>query len=175
MPQASYSDYQSPEESSAVAETGARSKHPVIISAAVARQNRHITTNCEGAAGRLAHVLTWMKDNGHMNLILRDFAHSASCRINKCSPYCMMFRRVRRHVASVKPPCALLRLYARLLHMHVDKCNIGNCGLQSCPSLRKIRRKHGGHGQYQWNNPAANGPRFCIPRFLMFPPQNTKF
>ena len=150
-----------------MAETGAKSKNPVIVSAAIARQNKHITTNCEGAAGRLAHVMAWMKDNGHMNLLLRDFAHSASCRINKCSPFCMMFRRVRRHVVSAKPPCALLRIYARLLHMHVNACNIGNCGLQTCPTLRKIKRERGGRGHYRLSSPAANGPRFCIPISLM--------
>ena len=88
------------------------------------------------AAKRLSHVITWMKDNGHTKILLRDFAHSASCGVIKCSPFCMMFRRVRQHVVSVKHQCVLLRLYTLLLHLHVNSCTNNNCGLQACPTLR---------------------------------------
>ncbi|CAL4133931.1 unnamed protein product [Meganyctiphanes norvegica] len=92
--------------------------------------------SCKGAAKRLSHVITWMKDNGHTKILLRDFAHSASCLVAKCSPFCMMFRRVRRHVVGAKHQCVLLRLYSLLLRLHVNLCNNDNCGLQACPTLR---------------------------------------
>ena len=103
-------------------------------------ENRYITAedeveSCKGAAKRLSHVITWMKDNGHTKILLRDFAHSASCEVF-CSPFCMMFRRVRRHVVSVKHQCVLLRLYTLLLRLHVNSCTNDNCGLQACPTLR---------------------------------------
>ena len=94
------------------------------------------TKNCKSAAKRLSHVITWMKDNGHMKSLLSDLAHSASCGIIKCSPLCSMFRHVRRHAASAKPHCALLRMYSLLLRLHVNSCTNDQCGLQTCPTLR---------------------------------------
>ena len=102
-------------------------------------QNKEVqdeVESCKHAAKRLSHVITWMKDNGHTKILLRDFAHSASCAVTKCSPFCMMFRRVRRHVVSTKHQCVLLRLYSLLLRLHVNSCNNDNCGLQACPTLR---------------------------------------
>ena len=101
-------------------------------------ENRHITEVeiCKGIAKRLSHIITWMRDNGQTEILLRDFAHSASCGIINCSPFCRMLRRVRRHVVSAKHPCVLLRLYSLLLRLHVNSCTNDNCGLQACPTLR---------------------------------------
>ena len=92
--------------------------------------------SCNGAAKRLSHVITWMKNNGHIDILLRDFAHSSSCRFIKCSAICMMFRRVRRHIHAAKHQCAILRLYSLLLQLHINSCNDDNCGLLACPTLR---------------------------------------
>ena len=95
---------------------------------------------CKRDAKRLSHVMTWVKDNGHTKILLRDFAHSASCAVTKCYPFCMMFRRVRRHVVSSKHRCVLLRLYSLLLHLHVNSCNNDHCGLQACPTLKANKK-----------------------------------
>jgi len=92
--------------------------------------------DCAGAARRLTQVASWMRDNGHTGAMLRDFAHSDSCNVPACSPFCRMFRRVRRHVQGAQHPCMLLRTYAVLLRLHVHSCNDEECGLRACPTLR---------------------------------------
>ena len=92
--------------------------------------------NCKGAAGRLVHALIWMKENGHTKILLREFAHSASCKLEMCSPFCRMFRRVRRHVVSAQHRCILLRIYSLILRLHVNGCSTMFCGLPACPILK---------------------------------------
>ena len=109
------------------------------------KQNRSITDQDEvvsskGAAKRLIHVITWMKDNGHFKILLQDFAHSATCAAFQCSSFCKMFKSVRRHVIAARHKCFLLRQYALLLRLHVNSCIDDNCGLQACPTLRASKR-----------------------------------
>ena len=96
--------------------------------------------NCENAAKRLSQLISWMKDNERTEIFLCEFAHNASCGVAECSPFCMMFRRLRQHVISANHQCVLLSLYSRLLHLHVDSCNNDNCGLQSCKIQRANMR-----------------------------------
>ena len=91
---------------------------------------------CKGAAKRLSNVISWVKENGHTELFLRDFAHSASCKNINCNPFCKMFKRLRKHVISAKHNCSLLRLYSLVLRLHVNTCTNNNCGLNACPILR---------------------------------------
>ena len=107
--------------------------------------NKYLATQniiefCKRAAKRLSHVISWVKINGHKELFLRDFAHSASCKNINCNPFCKMFKRLRKHVITAKHNCSLLRLYSLLLRFHVNSCKNNNCGLEACPIL-KLRRK----------------------------------
>ena len=95
-----------------------------------------ITEICKGAATRLSNVICWIKENGHKELFLREFAHSASCKNINCNPFCKMFKRLRKHVMSAKHNCSLLRLYSLVLRLHVNTCTNNNCGLNACPILR---------------------------------------
>ena len=95
-----------------------------------------ITEICKGAATRLSNVICWVKENGHKELFLREFAHSASCKNINCNPFCKMFKRLRKHVMSAKHNCSLLRLYSLVLRLHVNTCSNNNCGLNACPILR---------------------------------------
>lgn len=92
--------------------------------------------NCKGAGERLAQVMLWMKENGHTKILLREFAHSASCKLDLCSPFCKMLRRVRNHVVRAQHRCVLLRLYALMLRLHVNGCSTMFCGLPACPILK---------------------------------------
>ena len=47
----------------------------------------NITEYCNGAAKRLAKVITWVKENGDPKILLREFAHSASCENRNCRPF----------------------------------------------------------------------------------------
>ena len=91
---------------------------------------------CKCAAKRLSNVITWMKNKGYTEILLRNFAHSSSCGVTKCSTFCMMFRSLRRHVLAAKHQCVLLRLYSLLLRLHINSCTDDNCGLLACPTLR---------------------------------------
>lgn len=95
--------------------------------------------NCDTAAQRLQQVLRYIANQGRKDMLLRDFAHSASCSASDCTPVCLMFRRVRRHVVAARHSCSVLRLYSMLLKLHVSKCNNNACGLPACPALRATR------------------------------------
>lgn len=94
---------------------------------------------CENAAKRLSQVLKWINNQGRKDVLLKDFAHSASCKKESCSHLCMMFRRVRRHVVGARHACMVLKLYSVLLRLHVSSCNDLDCGLPACPALRAAR------------------------------------
>lgn len=94
---------------------------------------------CETAAQRLSQVLKWISNQGRKDFLLREFAHSASCQATSCTPVCLMFRRVRRHVVAARHSCFVLRLYSGLLRMHVSSCNNSECGLPACPALRATK------------------------------------
>lgn len=95
---------------------------------------------CENAAKRLAQVVKWVKSQGKWDVLLKTFAHSASCSRSPCCPLCLMFRRVRRHVVSARHACYVLRIYSVLLKLHVASCNNNNCGMTACPALRASRQ-----------------------------------
>ncbi|XP_042879183.1 uncharacterized protein LOC122257755 isoform X2 [Penaeus japonicus] len=94
---------------------------------------------CEAAAKRLSQVLKWINNQGRKDVLLKDFAHSASCKEESCSHLCMMFRRVRRHVVAARHACMVLKLYSVLLRLHVSSCNDSQCGLPACPALRATK------------------------------------
>lgn len=94
---------------------------------------------CEAAAKRLSQVLKWINNQGRKDILLKDFAHSASCKEETCSHLCMMFRRVRRHVVAARHSCMVLRLYSVLLRLHVSSCVDSQCGLPACPALRATK------------------------------------
>ena len=96
---------------------------------------------CLEAAKKLQQVLKYIHGQGKKEMLLRDFALSASCSKATCYPICLMFRRVRRHVVGHHGPCAVLRLYAMLLKLHVAKCTKMDCGLPACPALQKTRKR----------------------------------
>ena len=98
----------------------------------------------------LNRVLSHVRDKGfiHYSSLLKDFAHSASCSQVDCSAVCLMFRRVRQHIARPRPAvssnnivkgkrCFLFTLYSILLRQHVSICKVLNCGFPACPSLRQ--------------------------------------
>lgn len=97
--------------------------------------------DCEAAAEGLSRVIKWMFEQNKMNNLLLYFSHSASCRNQICSPICLMFRRVRRHVVGARHACSVLQVYATLLRTHVASCNSENCGLPACPALRATQLK----------------------------------
>ncbi|XP_071548966.1 uncharacterized protein [Panulirus ornatus] len=94
---------------------------------------------CQPAAERLLQVLRWISSQGRRDVFLREFAHSASCKVVPCTPLCSMFCRVRRHVVAARHSCSVLRIYSGLLRLHVSSCNNSDCGLPACPALRAIR------------------------------------
>ncbi|KAK4311125.1 hypothetical protein Pmani_017358 [Petrolisthes manimaculis] len=75
---------------------------------------------CETAANGLSRVIKWMYEQNKMMTLLQYFAHSASCRNQTCSPICLMFRRVRRHVVGARHACSVLQVYSTLLRTHVS-------------------------------------------------------
>nr|XP_045622368.1 uncharacterized protein LOC123772978 isoform X1 [Procambarus clarkii] len=102
---------------------------------------------CETAAKRLSQVLKWISNQGRKDVLLREFAHSASCQKVSCTPMCLMFRRVRRHVVAARHSCSVLILYSSLLRMHVSSCVNADCGLPACPALRATRSAKRSLGQ----------------------------
>lgn len=94
---------------------------------------------CEAAAKKLSEVMKWISKQGRKDILLKDFAHSASCKAESCSHLCLMFRRVRRHVVAARHSCNVLKLYSMLLRSHVSSCTDSSCGLPACPALRATR------------------------------------
>lgn len=107
---------------------------------------------CQPAAQRLSEVLRWIFSQGRKDVLLREFAHSASCQVLTCTPLCQMFRRIRRHVVAARHSCSVLRIYSMLLRLHVSSCNNSDCGLPACPALRATRPVKRSLGQ-QGNSP----------------------
>lgn len=103
---------------------------------------------CENAAKRLTQVVKWVKSQGKWDVLLKTFAHSASCNRSPCCPLCLMFRRVRRHVVSARHACYVLRIYSVLLKLHVASCNDNNCGMTACPALRASRQMKRGRDDH---------------------------
>lgn len=95
---------------------------------------------CQEAASRLNQVVKKVSSQGKRNLLLKTFAHSASCRNNPCTSLCLMFRRVRRHVVSARHPCQVMLIYSIILKLHVATCDANDCGLTACPALRASRQ-----------------------------------
>ena len=111
---------------------------PFLIPRIIAGKN--IVESCKNAAKRLSNIITWVKDNDDPKILLREFAHSASCGKVNCTSFCKLFQRLRKHVMSAKHKCTLLRLYSLLLRLHVNACTNNNCGLQACPILRSRKQ-----------------------------------
>lgn len=95
---------------------------------------------CPEAAGRLEQVVKKMCSQGKRDLLLKSYAHSASCRTATCSSLCLMFRRVRTHVVTARHVCKVMRIYTVLLKSHVSLCVDNDCGLTACPTLRLSRQ-----------------------------------
>lgn len=95
---------------------------------------------CPEAAGRLEQVVKKICSQGKRDILLKSYAHSASCRNASCSSLCLMFRRVRSHVVSARHACKVMRIYTVLLKLHVALCVDDNCGLTACPTLRLSRQ-----------------------------------
>ena len=105
----------------------------------------NITEYCIKSARRLSKVIIWIKEKGDSKMLLREFAHSGSCKNRNCRPFCNLFQRLRKHVMSARHKCTLLRLYSLILRLHVNACTDNNCGLEACPILRSKKEfKHNG-------------------------------
>lgn len=102
---------------------------------------------CQDAADHFAQVVKSVKLEGKFDLLLKIFAHSASCSKPSCNPLCLMFRRVRRHVVNARHPCSIMRIYSLLLKLHVARCNDTNCGMTACPALQASRRMKWGRNE----------------------------
>lgn len=100
---------------------------------------------CQDAADHFAQVVKSVKSEGKFDLLLKIFAHSATCTKPSCNPLCLMFRRVRRHVVNARHPCSVMRIYSLLLKLHVARCNDTNCGMTACPALRASRQMKRSH------------------------------
>ena len=94
--------------------------------------------SCHKASANLVGIINWIRENGHSKLFLQDFGHSASCKRVSCSPYCNMFRRLRRHVNAHRP-CHLLKIYGILLRSHVRQWNEPTCGMEICQLIQMQR------------------------------------
>lgn len=95
---------------------------------------------CEINTQSLLQILEWFANHDGTNVLLYEFAHSASCQKKTCTPICLMFRRVRHHVVvSRHPHCSVLILYSTLLHTHVSSCVNDDCGLPACHRLKTTR------------------------------------
>ena len=102
--------------------------------------------DCAEGYKKLYAILTWNIQNGHKKFMLKQFAHSASCKATRCSKLCMMFKRVRRHLIAAAAAgggghheCpSILRLYTIVLKLHVLTCQEedSKCGLPSCSILK---------------------------------------
>lgn len=104
---------------------------------------------CPEAAVRLKQVLKKVSSQGKQDLLLKTFAHSASCHNLQCTSLCLMFRRVRRHVVTARHPCQVLRIYSAVLRLHVTACVSHDCGLPACPALRASRHTKRGLDEEQ--------------------------
>ena len=93
---------------------------------------------CLESSRNLVGIINWIRENGHSKIFLRNFGHSASCKRVNCSPYCNLFRRLRRHVNAHRP-CHLLKIYGILLRSHVRQCNIPTCGIEICQWIQMQR------------------------------------
>ena len=104
---------------------------------------------CQDAAKHFTQVVKSIKQEGKFDLLLKLFAHSASCSNSKCHSLCLMFRRVRRHVVNARHPCFVMRVYSVLLKLHVSRCNNTKCGLTACPALQASRQLKRGRDEFQ--------------------------
>nr|BDT63424.1 MAG: RFX DNA-binding domain-containing protein [Sesarmops intermedium nimavirus] len=98
---------------------------------------------CEEAGTRLQQVVKVFLQ-GKRDILLKTFAHSASCYNISCFSLCLMFRRVRRHVVNARHECHVLRIYSLILKMHVATCVANDCGLTACPALRASKQNKRG-------------------------------
>ena len=97
----------------------------------------YILNQCRDSARRLTSVINWMKRNQEIERFLKIFAHSASCKIRKCTSFCQMFKRTRKHVVEARHRCVSMRVYQIMLQLHVKYCTSDECGLPVCPILRR--------------------------------------
>ncbi|XP_045120739.1 uncharacterized protein LOC123510043 isoform X2 [Portunus trituberculatus] len=102
---------------------------------------------CQDAAQHFTKVVKSVKLEGKFDLLLKIFAHSASCSNSKCNSLCLMFRRVRRHVVNARHPCSVMRIYSVLLKLHVARCNDTKCGMTTCPALQASRQMKRGRDE----------------------------
>jgi len=84
-------------------------------------------------------VLTYTKSQQLSGLLLM-FGHSYACQDLACVKLCRVIRCLRDHVNSADHPCALMPLYANLVRLHVDACELQHCGFGSCKSIRVMRK-----------------------------------
>ena len=114
--------------------------------------NITVGRDCLENSSKLTKLLLFIHDTDadqyQYTKLLKDFAHSASCPKIDCTPVCLMFRRIRRHIRRYYHPnpsyytptggecCYMSGIYSLLLRQHVFKCQDLNCGLPNCKSLQ---------------------------------------
>ena len=105
--------------------------------------DRFNDSKCIESARTLKLVCSFYFKNNWLYNFLQIFSHSSTCNEKQCTPHCLMFRRVRRHIIrkSSNHLCAVVYVYSRILKMHVDICVEIDCGLQSCPHLKQKKTK----------------------------------
>ena len=101
------------------------------------------SNECMAGAIRIARIIRWLVSQDErdkiFNMIMATVSHSASCKKRLCCLLCIMFRKVRLHMAnSCRHPCYVLCFYSPILKMHVKTCTSGNCGMAYCPKLREM-------------------------------------
>ena len=113
---------------------------PTAATQLVSQDDNQSQQGCKDAANTLVQVVKSFKLQGKLDMLLKLFAHSASCSKPSCYPVCLMFRRIRHHVVSARHACHVMRIYTMLLRLHVARCNDDYCGMTACPALRASQR-----------------------------------
>ena len=83
-----------------------------------------------------------MVENRHLDYLLKNYAHSATCTRKTCNPFCKMFKKVRAHVTAGGHDCELVVPYTVLLKLHVERCKSNLCGLPACPIIKQKYNLH---------------------------------
>ena len=95
--------------------------------------------DCEENGTRLSALIKKNRSAGNFATMMEMFAHSSSCSKRNCTPLCLMFRRVRRHIVLTDHHCMIRRIYARLLKHHVRSCKNLDCANAACKSEKEKR------------------------------------
>lgn len=100
------------------------------------------SSSCLGDANFLSQILIMMLIAKRLQTFLVIFAHSVTCS-QAHSGLCAMFKRFVNHVktSNSRPHhCALRKVYAHILRLHLDACSTDSCGFPNCKLLRANRR-----------------------------------